>query len=124
MQQSIAKLLHVIEEDDAWGKPLSLRLFVAKPRMKDVTIGVGFLDRLLDKIERMFYEGISVSSPVHLNCPVRPIEGKLLPMREEGTLTYQGDSKIRKFWGRMVEQVEGFDKYLLKFGGRTETDNA
>lgn len=118
-----AKLLHLIEDEDCWGNPLALRLFVSKPRFGDITIGIRYLDWVLDKIERVLYEDITESTPVDFPCPVRPLEGKLLPLNEDGELKYLGDSSIPKFWGRMVEKIDGYDKYIMKWGGKPELEN-
>jgi hypothetical protein len=101
--KNLPDLLKLIEKRNAWGQALAIKLFVA-------------------------LNGTVVSESVaqNLSCPVKPHNGKMLPLDQTNngpTLTYQGDSATGPFYGRMFHKIEGFEGYFFKYAGNFETSN-
>lgn len=68
---------------------------------------------------------VSISDPQTFVAPVKPHNGKMLPLDETTNgekLTYQGDPKAKVFRGRMFAQVAGYDKFVFIYAGLFETD--
>jgi hypothetical protein len=103
-KDNLGLLLALFEKLDVWGTPVECRVQL-----------------------RYGSDVISTSNPQTLKAPVRPHNGKMLPLDETGNgskLTYQGDPDTKDFHGRMFAKVAGYDKYVFIWAGRFETDPA
>ncbi len=68
---------------------------------------------------------LSESKPKALPTPVRPHNGKLLPLDEKNNgpkLTYQGDVSAKLFFGRTIVKIDGVDKLYFMYLSGFETD--
>lgn len=98
---------------------------------------LGAVLRLFDKLNawattlpcflQLRYHGglVSESQPQLLVAPVRPHNGRMLPLDELNNgpvLTYQGSPAAKEFHGRMFEKVPGFDNYVFTWAGKFETN--
>ena len=102
-KDKLGELLKILDKLSFWATPVSCRV-------------------------QLRYKGsvISTSAPLTFITPVRPHNGKLVPLDEENNgqaLSYQGNSKAKDFHGRMFAEVEGYSKCLFVYGGILETRN-
>ncbi len=101
---NLGAVLKIFEKLDCWATPVQCRI-------------------------QLRYNGttVSVSEAQILTAPVRPHNGRMLPLDEESNgpkLTYQGDPEAGDFHGRMFAQVAGYDKYVFIWAGKFETNSA
>lgn len=101
-KDNLGAVLTIFEKLDLWATPVQCRL-------------------------QLRYRGavVSASDPQVLIAPVRPHNGRMLPLDEEGNgpkLTYQGDAATKDFHGRMFAQVAGYDKCVFVWAGKFETN--
>jgi hypothetical protein len=132
------------------GKGYSLHLgFITEANTIDVTgrsandlLGIDNLGQVLTVFEKLVcwssavqcrlylkYERgtITTSGTQILSAPVRPHNGKMIPLDEVNNgskLTYQGDPDAKDFHGRMFGEVPGYDKYVFLWAGKFETNNS
>jgi hypothetical protein len=71
---------------------------------------------------------LSESKPKALPTPVRPHNGKLLPLDEKNNgpaLTYQGNLDAKSFYGRTIVKIGGVDKlyFMYYYGFETDTSH-
>jgi hypothetical protein len=100
-KDKLGELLKILDKLSFWASPVTCR---AQLRFKGSVI--------------------STSASQIFITPVRPHNGKLVPLDEKNNgeaLTYQGNSKAKDFHGRMFAEVEGYPKCLFVYGGIPET---
>jgi len=100
---NLGQVLTIFEKLACWGTAVQCRLYV---KYKNALI--------------------STSNMQILSAPVRPHNGRMLPLDEVSNgprLTYQGDPEAKDFHGRMFEHVPGYDKNVFTWAGKFETNN-
>lgn len=102
-KDNLGQLLGIFDTLDTWAVPVQVKVQL-----------------------RYRNEVITTSGAQNLQTPVRPHNGRMLPLDRTSNgaeLTYQGDPEAADFHGRMFVEVPGYDKCLFVYAGQFETRN-